>query len=254
MDPIVNCGGRDLQRFGKATDRAAPFILPPNKKLVYYLRVGVHIRLKFAMHVVILICLLSVACILHYPFLITQIPTKTTMLLSEQQIKNALADLDRPTLPAIEYLTTITGVVENTNKAGTGKHLRLEHLIESPPQYKGNHLATFITTEHGNDKAVEMGRAILSRVAIACGLTSLETAGDLLLKQCVVATKHEERDGKIYTKIKGYRAPAKAQAPAPDPLKDQWIAAGGVVPSNPISNPQMYKSADKPFVEDNIPF
>lgn len=175
------------------------------------------------------------------------------MLISTEQIKSTMASLNKPPLPAIEYLTMITAVSRHDNKAGNGTYLKVEHTIQAPDLYKGERIQNFITIDHPNPKAVDMGKITLSRLAIGCCLDCLERAEDVLLKQVVVQTKHEEKDGKVFVKVKGYRAPAMRQAPAPDVLKEQWIAAGGVIPVNPISTPEPNKFANA-TLDDDIPF
>ena len=177
------------------------------------------------------------------------------MLLSAEQIKSAMADLNKPPLPAIEYLTTITAIGEYPNKAGNGKYLRVEHTISSPPEYKGERIMNFITTEHPNPKATSMGQLALAKLALACGFICLDKADDLLLAQVVLQAKHEERDNKVYVKVKGYRPPMKPKEPASDPVKDAWVANGGVVTPNPVTHPQNYSyNKNTPLIDDAIPF
>lgn len=117
-------------------------------------------------------------------------------------------------IPAGWYPLTIREAEIKDTKAGNGKMLSIQTVVDGP-NYNGRVVFANITLKNPNDKAVEIGRKQLDNLGRACGLSSLTDTDQLIGRRVegkLTIQRSEEYGDQ--NEIRAYRARAGARPPA----------------------------------------
>lgn len=129
----------------------------------------------------------------------------------------------REPLPDGTYLAAIVESQMKPTKAGTGEYLELVLEVLDGP-HKGRRVWERLNLRNPNETAVDIAKRTLSAICRAVGVLTPKDSSDLHDRPMTITVGHEEREGNVSNKVKGYRAAATAPA-ARAPAKPATAAA-----------------------------
>lgn len=107
-------------------------------------------------------------------------------------------------LPAGQYTVEIIEAEVKPFKKGTGEGLFLTYEVIDPYEHAQRKIWQTITTQHGNDQAVDIGKQSLAKLCIACKIDKLTSEDQFFQKMLRIKIKHKVRDGQTRIDVVDY--------------------------------------------------
>lgn len=136
------------------------------------------------------------------------------------------------TLPPGNYTVEISETEVADTKSGEGKILKIVHVVSEPAQFAGRKLFKRINIAHTNPQAEQIGRAELSALCRASGVTVLTDSDELIgrtVKVKVVVRPATDKYAE-QNEIKAYETANGAPAPMAKPAAVKSATAKAAPP------------------------